>query len=743
MKRLICFLLAIVILASFSLVSITVGARVIEYKGGSISLTPDIFTSDDDALYLYRENGPIDSVKGAKYDAKTNTLTFNGINYADKALYLREIKSGINIKIYGNCKIGAILVENYEDYFKLGLSGTGTLNLDSLPILEGIYITTGKEGTSVTVGKKLSLNITCSTSPIYFRGMAPSDKCKFIVGGKEMKLSQDVEKSTLYKSVYAVPGVTRKTPFRERVISKKDPKGIYSARKKTVTTYTNEKIVNEELLVVEKYIYSKELEVYIDDPDYNIEGFENEEEMNKAGYSYNIVKSEAADSVYVYKPDSSSTNNTMYAINNPDDPDGTYVITKEIFRDRTKDEFVYSVGKLRYDEEQKKYIRDNFDNLTITEFEQQGYHYVMKDDGTPKGISYYFNGGSSNGYGYEAVNDNDPDGLYVVGGTYAYGYPETMKFSIYKTVYNEETKHYEYANYGDKDAVAYDTVTAQEFTDKGYTYKYSDVHEKLRINYGVLDYYSVYLDENGKEVAVRSDTVNFLGADRRYYYIYDLSDTKTATYKGKTVTILPFNYTGKTSITDMERVKEETSNYSVTYPSENFTFKGTGAVSLSKCKASVKNAVFTGKALKPSVTVKYGKTKLKNGVDYTLKYKNNKKVGKASVTITGKYEYKGKIVKTFKITKAENTVKVTTKKAVTAKANKASTIKKAVIVRKAQGKVTYTTNNKKVTVKKGAITVAKGFKKGKTIKVKITVTAKGNGNYKSKKVVKTVKIRIR
>ena len=99
--------------------------------------------------------------------------------------------------------------------------------------------------------------------------------------------------------------------------------------------------------------------------------------------------------------------------------------------------------------------------------------------------------------------------------------------------------------------------------------------------------------------------------------------------------------------------------------------------------------------------------------------------------------------KTDKNTKAANPMTVSVKQTITANSKKKTTIKKAVKVKKAQGKVTYSTNNKKVTVKKGALTVAKGLKKGKTYKVKITVTAKGNGNYKSKKIVKTIKIKVK
>ena len=45
---------------------------------------------------------------------------------------------------------------------------------------------------------------------------------------------------------------------------------------------------------------------------------------------------------------------------------------------------------------------------------------------------------------------------------------------------------------------------------------------------------------------------------------------------------------------------------------------------------------------------------MKNGTDYTVKYSNNKKVGTATVTITGKGSYGGIITKTFKINPAKH-----------------------------------------------------------------------------------------
>ncbi|MBR1761995.1 MAG: fibronectin type III domain-containing protein [Eubacterium sp.] len=72
--------------------------------------------------------------------------------------------------------------------------------------------------------------------------------------------------------------------------------------------------------------------------------------------------------------------------------------------------------------------------------------------------------------------------------------------------------------------------------------------------------------------------------------------------------------------------------------------------SLAKATVSqIKDKTYTGKALTQSLTVKLGSKTLKNGTDYKVTYKNNKNVGKATVTITGINAYSGTISKTFKI----------------------------------------------------------------------------------------------
>ena len=152
---------------------------------------------------------------------------------------------------------------------------------------------------------------------------------------------------------------------------------------------------------------------------------------------------------------------------------------------------------------------------------------------------------------------------------------------------------------------------------------------------------------------------------------------------------------------------------------------------------------YNGKNQKPSVTVKdrTGKV-LVNGTDYKLVYPSSpKNAGLYVMSVEFKGSYAGVDDYQFNIVTAKNPMTVTAKKTVTANSKKKTTIKSAVTVKKAQGKVTYKTNNKKVTVSSGKMIVQKGLKKGKTYTVKVTVTAKGNKNYK--KLSKTVSVKVK
>lgn len=92
-----------------------------------------------------------------------------------------------------------------------------------------------------------------------------------------------------------------------------------------------------------------------------------------------------------------------------------------------------------------------------------------------------------------------------------------------------------------------------------------------------------------------------------------------------------------------------------------FSLPASAATSISKATVSYEvYQTYTGKAIKPKVTVKVGKKKLTKDKDYTVSYSSNKSVGKGYITIKGKGSYTGSVKKGFYIQpKAVSSLKAT------------------------------------------------------------------------------------
>lgn len=144
--------------------------------------------------------------------------------------------------------------------------------------------------------------------------------------------------------------------------------------------------------------------------------------------------------------------------------------------------------------------------------------------------------------------------------------------------------------------------------------------------------------------------------------------------------------------------------------------------------AAIEDQTYTGKAVRPGVTIQYQGKTLTEAKDYALTYKKNKKLGKASVTIKGIGDYEGTKTMTFYI------------------APRAPRIKKAV-----------SNSRKKVTLQWSKKKLADGYqikiardkqftKKVKTVnikkntKVKKTVKVKGKGRAKYYVRIRSYKI---
>ena len=109
-------------------------------------------------------------------------------------------------------------------------------------------------------------------------------------------------------------------------------------------------------------------------------------------------------------------------------------------------------------------------------------------------------------------------------------------------------------------------------------------------------------------------------------------DTFTGAYKEKgTYSIKIFgkgNYTGERTI--------------------NFVITDNNLITKAKI-SKISSQQYTGKALTPTIQVKYGKTTLKEGKDYELAYRDNTEIGTATVIVKGKGDYSGQKTISFKI----------------------------------------------------------------------------------------------
>ena len=91
---------------------------------------------------------------------------------------------------------------------------------------------------------------------------------------------------------------------------------------------------------------------------------------------------------------------------------------------------------------------------------------------------------------------------------------------------------------------------------------------------------------------------------------------------------------------------------------ETYTLKVDRALNHASLSLKKSNVEYTGKSLKPAVTVKCAGATLKKGRDYTVSYSSNKKIGTATITVKGKGQFAGASKScTFKIVPKGTSIK--------------------------------------------------------------------------------------
>ncbi|WP_037322935.1 leucine-rich repeat domain-containing protein [Ruminococcus sp. NK3A76] len=167
--------------------------------------------------------------------------------------------------------------------------------------------------------------------------------------------------------------------------------------------------------------------------------------------------------------------------------------------------------------------------------------------------------------------------------------------------------------------------------------------------------------------------------------------------------------------------------------------------SIAKAKITgLSDKTYTGKAITQKPVVKLGSKTLKSGTDYTVTYKNNKAIGTATVTISGKGAYTGTTKATFKINPKKTTLKTVTSpktKRLKATYSKVSGVTGYQITYSTSSKFTKATT-KSVNVKGTSKTISK-LTKGKTyyVKVRTYKTVGKTKYYSGYSAVKKIKVK--
>ncbi|MBQ7117953.1 MAG: hypothetical protein IJN88_07065 [Clostridia bacterium] len=212
--------------------------------------------------------------------------------------------------------------------------------------------------------------------------------------------------------------------------------------------------------------------------------------------------------------------------------------------------------------------------------------------------------------------------------------------------------------------------------------------------------------------------------------------------------------------TDITSIPAKSHSYKVTVKASTLKKTGSKTTTCTLCGKTAKEDIsriktvklsktsytYTGKAFKPTVTVKaYSGKKLTKDKDYTVKYSKNKAIGTATVTVTFKGDYSGSKKLTFSIKPAKTeSLKLTAKNDAIALSWK--TVKgaegyeiKYSTSKKFTGKTTKTTLIKKQSTKKTTLKKLKNKKKY-YVKIRAYKTVSGKkiyGSYSSVKNIKT------
>lgn len=257
---------------------------------------------------------------------------------------------------------------------------------------------------------------------------------------------------------------------------------------------------------------------------------------------------------------------------------------------------------------------------------------------TTNGSGGFYQSGGHLSQGLNKVNDTTYYGDYSKGTYYLKieaGYFSTYGTFTFKLSYAEAKQTFPEAQFGSNNSIA--SANAITF-NKTYYGQVSATDYK--------DFYAFTVGANRKVSIVMTPLNKYL--EDCWIYVsdyYGSFNEGTRHFKGVYTVEVPYSYSTYYMRVETDQWNYDTGAYSFRlYDGEVEDMQWVGV-------GSINYKYYTGQAIKPRPQVTYNGSKLTLNKDYKLSYKNNKKTGTATVTVTGINGFYGTKKATFKIIK--------------------------------------------------------------------------------------------
>lgn len=585
--------------------------------------------------YVYLPNKVNNSAQsGATYDKSTNTLTLKNLQDKSLTLEINEMGEDFKIKLEGTNYLRSIYAWGFAYGGSINIVGNGRLDVCADDLSEAITVQAEASVATVTIAEESTVNLSAkerviaiykttwlnplkeinlpNTFPVVnpSTGFTSTDSVK-LANGQIIKVEEETHFDPVYKNITAFkPNENGYTSEYTIFTHSNAPENVYGGKHYDSATIGGKKYEDVWQIwgfyrIKDTYYASSE-STFVEEKDLATQGYTN----------------------------TGNTFKTLY-YNGPE--------TVEIRKDSNGNQYGFQENTMYLNGEEKHnyYVFDLGESYSINN----------------KAVCILTKNETIDGSKLERIKEYE--------NVYADYWLDLKSLKIAPV---QDTKDLKNANV----ELAY---TSTKYTGKeikpAVTVSYKGITLKKDVDYSVG--YSNNIKEGEATVTVKG-IGKYIGTNKLSFIILPASGKDISKLK-LTLSTKDEPYTGaniKKSITlkNNNTILREYVDYTVAYKNNKkigtatITIKGKGNykgkitkkfkivkanISKLKINVSTSNEKYNGKNKTKSITIKNGSTKLKNGKDYTVEYKNNKKPGKATITIKGKGNYKGKITKNFKI----------------------------------------------------------------------------------------------